>query len=179
LARSIVVITADHGESFERGFLGHAGPLLHESLVRIPFVVRLPGPSTGRAIDTPMSQADVAPTLLDLVGAPPLVEAEGRSWRGALEGAAPTDAPVFSVAMEHQNRFKPLAQGHFAVVDGRHKLWTTLGDEPPRLYDLAADPRETIDVAARQPDRVARLNALVRERVAQAERQRPARLAEQ
>jgi arylsulfatase A-like enzyme len=87
LARSIVVVTADHGESFERGFIGHAGPLLHEVLVRVPFVLRLPGQQQGRVIDLPMSQADVAPTLLDLAGAPPLSEAEGRSWRAALDGA--------------------------------------------------------------------------------------------
>ena len=30
---AVIIVTADHGESFEKGYLGHAGPLLHESLV--------------------------------------------------------------------------------------------------------------------------------------------------
>jgi arylsulfatase A-like enzyme len=180
LARSIVVVTADHGESFERGFIGHAGPLLHESLVRIPFVLRLPGQTQGRVIEQPMSQADLAPTLLGLAGAAPLAHAEGRSWDAALRSGGstlPDLMPVFTMSLEHQNRFAPLgAQGHFAVIDGRYKLWSTLGREPARLYDLTADPREANDIAATEPARVARLEALLRERLARAEAERSRRL---
>jgi arylsulfatase A-like enzyme len=177
LDRSIVVVTSDHGESFERGFIGHAGPHLHEALVRVPFVLRLPGQAQGRIVETPMSQADVASTLADLVGAPPPVSAEGRSWRPMLDGEPWDDTPLFAMSLEHQNRFKPITGGRFAVVDGRFKLWTTLGHEPSRLYDVLSDPAESRDLALQQPQRITRLEALVRERLARAESRRVERLA--
>ncbi|MFY8018522.1 MAG: sulfatase-like hydrolase/transferase, partial [Inhella sp.] len=83
---TIVVISTDHGESFELGFLGHAGPELHDALIRGPLVIRLPGQQTGARHAHPVSQADLAPTLLDLTAAPALRESEGRSLRPLLDG---------------------------------------------------------------------------------------------
>lgn len=176
LERTIVVVTADHGESFEHGYVGHAGPLLHEALVRIPLVIRMPGQTQGRRVDQPMSQADIAPTLLDLVGARALAESEGRTWRPVLEGRPWSDEPIFMMSLENQNRFRPLATGRFAVVDGRFKLWTSLGREPARLYDVLADPGERHDLAAGEHERVVRLESLVKTRLAQAEAARERRL---
>lgn len=178
LDKAILIVTADHGESFEHGFIGHAGPLLHETLIRIPLLIKLPGQTAGRVIDLPVSQADLAPTLLDLAGAPALPAADGRSLVPLLrDGAALGTVPVLAMSLERQSRFRPLgSQGHFAVIDGNFKLVTSLGREAPRLFDLGADPAERINLAAQSPQRVAAMETVVREGLARAEKARSARL---
>ena len=177
LEQALVVVTADHGESFERNFIGHAGPLLHDAVIRIPLVVKLPGQTLGRVIEQPVSQADLAPSLLDMVGAAALPRAEGRSLRPLLEGSALAPTPVFSMSMERQSRFRPIRVGHYAVIDGAHKLIWHLGEDRVELYDLAADARESDDLAQRRPEVVDRLKGLLRERVKIAEAARPATVA--
>lgn len=177
LEKALVIVTADHGESFERNFIGHAGPLLHDAVIRIPLVIKLPGQKVGRVIEQPVSQADLAPTLLDMVGAAALQRAEGRSLRPLLEGSALAPAPVFSMSMERQSRFRPIQAGHYAAIDGPHKLIWHLGEDRVELYDLTADARERDDLAERRPEVVGRLKALLRERLKAAEAARPATVA--
>jgi len=176
---ALIVISADHGESFEQGLIGHAGPRLHDVLIRVPLVLKLPGQQVGRVIGQPVSQADLAPTLLDMAGAPPLPRAEGRSLRALLEGGALPPAPVFSMTMERQSRFRPLSSGRFAVIDGDDKLVSERQPGAPvqdQLFDLRADPGEQRDLAAQRPERVAALRALLDARLGAAE---AARLAAQ
>ena len=47
LDRSIVIVSADHGESFEHGWLLHTGPYLYNGLIRIPLLIHLPGQKEG------------------------------------------------------------------------------------------------------------------------------------
>jgi arylsulfatase A-like enzyme len=172
LDRALVVITSDHGESFERGFMGHAGDLLHESVVRVPLVIKLPGQLHGRVVTAPVSLADVAPTIADVAGIKPLGAADGRSLKPALTGAELPAQPVFTMAMERQSRFHPLRAGHYAVIDGPHKLVLDLATQKSELYDLAADPAGQQDVSARDPDTVKRLRALLDAELARAEQRR-------
>ncbi|MBZ0270102.1 sulfatase, partial [bacterium] len=71
LARTLVVVTADHGEAFGDGGERTHGLLLRESTLRVPWILRakgaLPG---GREIADVVSGADVAPTVLALLGLP-------------------------------------------------------------------------------------------------------------
>lgn len=173
---ALIVVTSDHGESFEKGFIGHTSPLLHDVLIRVPLVVKLPGQRNGRIVDQPVSQADLAPTLLDLAGAAPLPRAEGRSLRPLLEGGTLASAPVFTMAMERQSRFKPIAGDRFAVIDGPHKLVRHGTRGRSELYDLVTDPNEANDLVATQPAIVTRLQSLLDERLAAAESARRAAL---
>ena len=65
---TLVVFTADHGESLgEHGYVGH-GRHLYEGIVHTPFIMRLPGKiPAGRVIRTPVSAVDLTPTILDTV----------------------------------------------------------------------------------------------------------------
>ncbi len=172
LDNAVVIVTADHGESFERGFLGHAGELLHEAVIRVPLLVKLPGQKEHRTIGLPAGQADLAPTIVDLAGGPALPATEGRSLKPLLLGAGLPDAPVFSMTMERESRFRPLRGGHYAVVEGRYKLVYHLAQDRSELYDLQTDPHERSDIATREPTTTARLRTLVRSRIEAAEAQR-------
>ncbi len=175
LDSSVIVITSDHGESFERGYLGHAGDLIHNAVIRVPLVIKLPGQNEARVVDQPVSLADVAPTLAAAVKAAPLAEADGRSLLPALVGDTLEPKPVYSMAMERQSRFAPLRHGHYAVIDGRYKLVLHLATASIELFDVLADPQEQRDLATAEPDVAQRLRRLLDERL-QAAEQRRARL---
>lgn len=177
LSKAIVVISTDHGESFEKGYLGHAGARLHDAVMHGPLLIRLPGQREGRVVDAPVSQVDLAPTLLELAGAPALPAAEGRSLRPWLIGETLPTVPVFAMAMEHQSRFKPLRSGHFVVIDGDDKLIWQTDSGRTELYDLARDPAEQQDRAAKEPQTVARLRQFIDQGLKRAEQRRAAGLA--
>ena len=87
-ARTIVAITADHGEMFgEHGMNRHAHELWEE-LVRVPLFFYIPRRG-ARVIDEPRSHVDLAPTFAELLGAK--LEFPGTSLVPELEGG--TGAP--------------------------------------------------------------------------------------
>jgi hypothetical protein len=85
-ARTLVIVTADHGEEFfENGGIGHRRTLAEEVL-RVPLLLRLPGVLPAGAVpEVLVSHADVAPTLLDLLGVDG-PRGAGRSFSAALLG---------------------------------------------------------------------------------------------
>jgi len=67
--KTIVIITADHGEELgERGAIGH-GIHLNEESIRIPLIVKVPNVS-GQNYSKPAELIDVAPTILNLLNIP-------------------------------------------------------------------------------------------------------------
>jgi arylsulfatase A-like enzyme len=90
--RTLLVVTADHGEEFgEHGQFSH-GYQLYDEAVRVPLVMRLPGalPAGRRVMETAVSLADVTPTIVDLLGLPPISGADGTSLVPLLiDGAGP------------------------------------------------------------------------------------------
>ena len=91
---SVIVVTSDHGEAFfEHGFHGHRWSL-HDEEVRIPLVVRYPSNiPPGMRVDRPTSIIDIAPTLLDFAGVPPLPHAMGSSLAPLLRDGGAVSEP--------------------------------------------------------------------------------------
>ncbi|MBT9500751.1 MAG: sulfatase-like hydrolase/transferase [Burkholderiaceae bacterium] len=169
LDNSVVLISSDHGESFERGFLGHAGAFIHNAVLQVPLVIRLPGQTQGIQVDTPVSLADLAPTIVDLAAAPALPHADGRSLRSALEGQPLTPRPVFAMAMERQSRFQAIRAGHYAIIDGDHKLVLHLAEARSELFNLRQDPLELKDLSASDAPTAKRLRQQLEAAIASAE----------
>jgi tetratricopeptide (TPR) repeat protein len=65
---NVVLITADHGEGLGDGGEQTHGFLLHDGTLHIPMMLRGPGVAQGARVSSPVSQVDVAPTLLQLAG---------------------------------------------------------------------------------------------------------------
>ncbi len=175
LERTIVVIAADHGEAFlEHGREGHARDL-HEEVTHVPLIILPPFLlEPGIRVRTTVSNADVWPTLLDLVGLPPLPGADGRSLvplvlaaGGARDPGADGDAlverPVFAQLARGWGRPRVAKPSSLVSVTDRHlRLIAALSARAPaQLYDRAADPTEQHDIAASDPDTAKRLRALV------------------
>jgi arylsulfatase A-like enzyme/Flp pilus assembly protein TadD len=154
LDRSVLVVAGDHGESLgQHGEKTH-GIFLYEPSVRVPLIVRAPGlVPAGTRVSGPVELVDVAPTVLDWIGAPPLPAAQGRSLRPRIDG---TDDGRGAVA--HAESLMPRLEFGWSelrmVRDGRFKFV-----EAPRreLYDLRHDPGEERDLAAFDPERAAEM----------------------
>ena len=170
---TIVVVTADHGESFGHGYGAHTGPGLDQEIIHVPLIVKLPGQTEGRRSEVLAEQIDVAPTLAQAAGLASPPTWEGRSLLGACAaaGAAPSEPekPAFSMNFEQNPRHAPLTRGSIAVIEGRWKLVHYMGalhypQMPPlhdELYDLASDPAEHVNRAAAEPDEVKHLRTLI------------------
>jgi choline-sulfatase len=154
---TIVLFTSDHGELLgERGLWYKMA--FFDAAARVPLIAWAPGRIAPGRVGTPVSQLDLAPTLLELGGVEPVAGLDGRSLAPALAGAA---LPAADVVAEY------LAEGVQApavmVVRGRHKLiWCP--DDPPQLYDLSADPQELRNRADDEPELCAELRAEVQRR---------------
>lgn len=159
LARTIVVVTADHGEAFgEHGSFFH-GHDLHDELLRVPLFVAGPGVPAGATRTDPVSLVDLPATLLAWLGVG-TGTLPGRDLREACTGADGACAQVF------ETRFRGANQ--VALVDPPYKLIVDRRLRRRLLFDLARDAGERENLAAAQPERVRALEAELRERLAQA-----------
>ncbi|MCC6988347.1 MAG: sulfatase-like hydrolase/transferase, partial [Acidobacteria bacterium] len=142
---ALVVVTADHGESLgEHGESGH-GFFAYETTLRVPFVMRGPGMPAGRVLDGTVRLVDVAPTVTELLGLPPMPSGmTGTSFASHLPaGGAPIARPAYAESLT------PLV--HYQWSDlrvWREGPWKYILAPRPELYDLDADPGETRDLAA-------------------------------
>ncbi len=152
LESTVFVIVGDHGDAFgEHTEISH-GNVIWEEALRVPGLVYAPGLARvepGRVVRGGHQVIDVVPTVADLLGA---------EWRGPsppgvslLQDAAP-DRTLYHAC---HNSFACLA-----LREGDVKTTFRHGYQPTRVYDLAADPGETRDLAPALPlDEVLRREA--------------------
>jgi len=146
---TLVVVVGDHGEGLgDHSELAH-GLYVYDATQRVPMIMAGPGVPEGKVVSEPVSLADLSPTILDILDLPALEGAVGRSVRPAPHDDA---RPVYMESYQLAQRYQLAAP--VAVVDGSMKL---IDLPEPELYDLAADPGETKNLAAERPDDVARL----------------------
>ncbi len=165
LEGTIVILTADHGEEFlEHGRFLH-GWSLYDELVQVPLLISGPGIPRGVRVAEPVSLVDIFPTVTGLLGlaAPPVLEGIdlSRGWRE--RAPLPADRPLFFETDWWLGR----AEGEWkrAVQRGSWKLHYAHPKEQWELYDLARDPGEHEDLAAREPERVSELRTLLAPRL--------------
>jgi arylsulfatase A-like enzyme len=156
---TVIAVTADHGEEFmEHGWLGHT-TLLHDTLVRVPLLIRPPGHARGAVVvDAPVSLVALAPTLLELVGVPAApADFDGASIAALVRGGDGGGDPILA-DVDYREHTSLRASQRMVVVHP-HKLIEDRLTGRVSLFDLAADPRETRDLSADRPDLVAALRA--------------------
>ncbi|MBD3319863.1 MAG: sulfatase-like hydrolase/transferase [Chitinivibrionales bacterium] len=82
---TIVVFTSDHGDMMgSHRLIGKN--VMFEEAVRVPLLIRAPGQFRPRRVKGPVSQIDIVPTLLDLMGQRVPERCQGKSLRSMLEG---------------------------------------------------------------------------------------------
>lgn len=151
-ARTLVMVTADHGESLtEHGLLFDHGDNLHDPSLLVPWIVRFQERvSAGVRISCHASNLDLTPTALALLGIDDDTAREGLDRSGELLGGPCRDVPVVATTVGLRHVQDPPVDHALRSPD--RKL-IRLGDRPASadtpaappslsLYDLRADPGE-------------------------------------
>jgi arylsulfatase A-like enzyme len=145
-SNTLVIYMGDNGFLLgEHGLIDkrHA----YEESMRVPMLAYAPGfIAPGSKIDGMVRNIDIAPTLLELAGARPAIEMDGRSFLPLLRGqAADWDLEMlYEYYWEHAFPHTPTV---FALRDERYKyiyyhgVWDT-----QELYDVQNDPQERVNL---------------------------------
>jgi arylsulfatase A-like enzyme len=149
--RTLLIITADHGESLgDVGYwFGHGSNIRHPC-VNVPLVIACDGVVPAGVSDALVANIDLAPTILELLGidAEPLV-ANGLSLAPTFERQDPWPDRMIPLQTYEGTRWRGLRSADYclqSLFDPETGAW--LGS---RLYDLAHDPGETTDVSELVP----------------------------
>jgi arylsulfatase A-like enzyme len=145
--KTAIIVTADHGEAFLEHGMNNHGIELWEPLVRVPFVVHVPG-LPARRVPVKRGHIDVAPTILELMK----VEPPGA---GELRGTSLV-ADVLEEEDDFAERdiyldmpagpYNAMRRGFIhGATPGMKLLY--FGGTQYQLFDLAADPGEKDDLS--------------------------------
>jgi arylsulfatase len=154
LERSVVVVVADHGESFGEGQMWGHGGLSIDPQSRVPLLYRSPArPELAGTRDAePISIVEIPSMILrDLAAPDPDRLSGGRSAR----------APVYGERFSEHGSMRML-------MEGSHKylLRIRVGEDATRIervYDVASDPEEKVNLAQTDPQKLGELRSHYRE----------------
>jgi arylsulfatase A-like enzyme len=155
LQNTTVILTADHGESFEGGVYQHRNPYLTRPVIHIPLVIRVPGQEDSRAVDITADQTTLAPTILDLAGISKPSSMGGKSLRPWLGADAPDteeDCVAFCQYFERNGVYKPVRQGSVGVIDGGYQYVYLIAMQKSGLRPLGEAQIWNLDRSAEYPD---------------------------
>lgn len=152
---TLVVLTADHGESLsEHGEKTHA-LFIYDATVRVPLLLRYPRElPAGEVYQGPVRTVDIAPTVLSILGLAGGAEMQGRDLVAAFRGdEPPPDLPQYSESLLAQVGF-----GMAPLLGLRHGGYQWIRAPKPEVYDLRKDPRETANLYPAEARRGAALD---------------------
>ena len=166
LRNTTVIVSADHGESFEGGVYQHQTPDLTRPVIHVPLIIKTPGQKDGWKVSFTADQTALAPTILDLAGQPKpnwmhgqsLVEWLNRDGQGQGEGLA------FTQYLERNSVFRPLHRGSVGVSDGQYQYVFYLDTQKGVLRPLNRAQIWDVDSTAQNPERADALRAAIHSR---------------
>lgn len=161
LDRSIVIVSADHGEYFEHNQLAHGGPDLYNSVIHVPLMIHLPGQTQGARLSQLAQQADLLPTVLDLISAPIPAWTDGSSLKPVLENKSMPARFVFTMNLETNRIFNPITKGTVAVMDDDFKFVRYLNSGKELLFRYKTDPGELQNLVAVEPQVAQRMRGVL------------------
>lgn len=158
--KGVFVYLSDHGDQIgEKHFFGKQ--TFFEYSAKIPLLVAVDG-APGRRIDTPVSIVDLGPTLCGLTGARRVPFSEGVDHSAAVLGGDAAARPVVAEFFDRDPR--GVVFDGYMVREGRHKFITYRGYErEDLLFDVIADPGETVNLAATETAEAERLRDIARQ----------------
>ncbi len=153
LENTILVLTSDHGEMFERGIEKHYHETLHQPVIQVPLLIFQPGQTQRQDIYSDTSAVDLLPTLLHLTGQPIPAWTEGQVLPPFNPTPPDPQRSVFAVEAKDSPQYGEIMPASFMIVKDGYKLtyytgWERQKKKDPliELYDIANDPEEMEDL---------------------------------
>jgi len=176
LEKTLVIITADHGEELlDHGFVGHASTMhsatLYDEVIRIPLIMSLPGYlPQGIEINEQVQQIDIMPTILGILGLPIPAGVQGRNLAPLMFGTRQQSGmslPVFAETVYGGfQATEEMAKTRLRCV--RTDAWKLIETDAPhgktyQLFDLPLDTREHTNVYVENQQAASALKILLLE----------------
>lgn len=159
MRNTTVILSADHGESFEGGVYQHEHQYMTRPEIHVPLIIRTPGQQQGSTVSIAADQTCLAPTILDLAGQPTPSWMPGHSLAPMLGGDQPANAEglAFCQYLQKNSIFKPLHFGTVGVIDGHYQYVILLANGQGVLRPLNLAQNWQIDRSADHPETAMRL----------------------
>jgi arylsulfatase A-like enzyme/Tfp pilus assembly protein PilF len=141
--RTLVVVTADHGEALgDHGEPDH-GFFLYDATLHVPLIVSGPAGASGqnfsrRVVREQVRSIDIAPTIAAIAGVETGSSFDGTSLVSLLDGGSRQDVPV-SLA---ESWYPRMHFGWSELRSARVGEWKYVAAPKPELYDLRNDRNE-------------------------------------
>jgi arylsulfatase A-like enzyme len=168
LDNTIVVVTADHGEMFERGIVSHITPTLYEPIIHIPLMISVPGRTQRQDVHSVTSCVDLLPTLAKFSDLPAPDWGEGELLPGFKYDPTKNERDVFAVEAKSSPKQGSLRKATISIIKDKYKLIYYRGyPQNPmlELYDLSNDPEEMQDLANIKPSLAADLKQEIEDKL--------------
>jgi arylsulfatase A-like enzyme len=169
---TIIIITADHGESFGEHDMSLHGMFLYNDNLHVPLIIKYPEGDlkapAPQVVNYPVSLTGIVPTVLSYLNLPlpeslqgsPLDDAKnqilisqlfpGRGWKKA--------------SKKQQKKLEWFSYDMMSFIDGEYKLIKRFGSED-LLFNLKHDPLETENIINKNKTDTQRLNSLLKEHI--------------
>jgi choline-sulfatase len=155
---SIIVVVGDHGEGLGEHHEDTHGIFLYDSTTHVPLILKLAHElNAGVVVDAQVTTLDIAPTILDLAGAPAFEKTDGGSLKPYFTGAERADHTAFG------ETDYPLRFGWAPLRSVRSEGYKYIEAPRPEFYDLRSDAGELINRYEPWNDRVQRARAMLTE----------------
>lgn len=159
--RTLIVLSADHGEEFEEHGRRFHGKQLYDESTRVPLVISVPG-APQVEVTEPISTLDMVETVAELMGLTAGLQRHERSHAGRLRGEpAPPLRPVITYRV-HNTRPQLLG---LSIIEWPYKLIYELSGRRGQLFHLVSDPGERSELSAQEPERFSTLLTRARREV--------------
>ncbi len=142
-----VAAVGDHGEAFFVHDEPTHGFFVYDTTVRVPLILSGPGLPAGRVVGATVRTIDLAPTLAGWCGLPPPARAEGLDLSAALAGGR---IPAACDTAYVETFMTQLTHGWAPLQGVRTPGWKWIKAPRCELYDLGADPAETVNRATQR-----------------------------
>ncbi len=152
--RTVVIVTGDHGESFDSAHpKRHHGFDLHSAVLKLPLFIRTPF-AQPRRIDMPVSSMDLLPTIVNLARIPGAFSFEGTSLLPQMLGAPQDEKRMifhqFYLPENVYHRKPPLRE--VAIRTATLVLSEDLTNNTAQLYRYQQDPTEDENMLEEMPE---------------------------
>lgn len=164
LENTVIILSADHGESFEHGYITHGGPFLYEQVTHVPLIIKEPGKAKGQVVNDRVELIDIPATILEMANIEVPSWMEGRSLVPLMRGDKLPARPVFSMNFqENRSLGYKITKGTVAVWDGDYKLIHYLDNGESLLFNLKHDPDEINNLFEKDTETRQNLLAIIHE----------------
>jgi len=161
----LIIITADHGESFyEHGYFHHTGSIFDENLKVPLYVIDLDEKTQVEKINTMVQLRDIPATILEYFGIKKPKDIQGKSLLPLIYGDSDQgENYVISECFQKDGRIKRDHKEGFILISIRSRKWKYIYDEEKNLeyfFDILIDPLEKNNLISNNPEELTKFREL-------------------